>query len=221
MKWTKDKVKEAVQAIFSRLEAGENELDIVTSMGISEDEYWVLRRKMLEQKSDELRKKPQEHVYVEYLINQSHNIRDLTDMIEEFRNTKQYNAMVGAIRARAEIHNMLVAKGQEFGLIKKTPDRKEIIAGVMVTNLSNEELKKEIVGQLKNLNELMRKHGDQNIIDMQRTDSIYHGPALPPHPQPIKEPMPESSKTKVAVSKVNRGRKIAMPPAPIEVRQDD
>jgi hypothetical protein len=106
-------------------------------------------------------------------------------------------------------------------LIKKTPDRKEIVAGVLVADLTNEELKKEIMGELKGLNKLMKHHGDQNIINMQESDGIYHGPGLPPPSAPIMEPMSAPSANKVAISKVSKGRKMTMPSAPIDVSKDD
>ena len=111
-------------------------------MGLSADEFDELKVSMFDAKADEMRSRPDEHVYVEYLLNQSRNIRDLTDMIKEFKTSKQYGSMVGAVRARAEIYDKLIAKGQEFGLITKTPERKEIVAGVLVAELSNKNFRR-------------------------------------------------------------------------------
>lgn len=164
MKLTKDQVKEAIATIYGALCEGQADKDVIDDMGLSAEQYEQLKAAMFDAKADEVRAKPTEHVYIEYMINQINNINDLTTMIEQFKSSKQYNAMVGAVRARGEIYDKLIARGQEFGIIHKKPDRKEIVAGVLIGDLSNKELKKLITSELGKLNGLMKRYGDADIM---------------------------------------------------------
>lgn len=179
MKMTKVQVQEAIVTIYGHMCEGKLDNEIIADMGLTPEEYKKLRSAMFDAKADEVRSTPTEHVYVDYMIKQARNIKDLTDMIEEFKTTKQYTALVGAVRVRAELYDKLIAKGQEFGLIHKEPDKKQVLAGVMVADLSNKQLKTMIVGELDNLNQLMARYGDANIMDM-APGKLHHGPRLPP-----------------------------------------
>lgn len=180
MRLTKVQVQEAIVTIYAQMCEGKLDNDIMAEMGLDPDEYKRLRSAMFDAKADEVRAQPTEHVYVEYMIKQAGNIKDLTKMIDEFVTTKQYTALVGAIRVRAELYDKLITKGQEFGLIHKEPDKKQIMAGVLIADLSNKDLKTMITGELKTLNGLMQRYGDGNIIDMTLPKILHHGPALPP-----------------------------------------
>lgn len=164
MKLTKEQVKEAIATIYGALCEGKADTDVIYDMGLSAEQYEQLKAAMFDAKADEVRAKPTEHVYIEYMINQINNINDLTSMIEVFKTSKQFNAMVGAVRARSEIYDKLIARGQEFGIIHKKPDRKEIVAGVLIGDLTNKELKKLITAELGKLNGLMQRYGDADIM---------------------------------------------------------
>lgn len=161
---------------------GKLDAEIMDEMGVDAPTYSALKAAMFDAKADEIRSKPTEHVYVQYTIDQAQNIKDLTMMLEDFKSTKQYNAMVGAVRARAEIYNKLIEMGQSFGLIRKEPDKKEIIAGMFIADMTNRQLKTAITGELTDLNVLMRRYGDRSILDM-KPGSLHRGPRLPPPPK--------------------------------------
>ncbi len=216
MRLTKSQLQEAVATIYGLLSQGKSDKQIMKRTGLTAEELSELKVAMFDIKADEVRTRPPEHVYVEYLINQSQNIRDLTRMIKQFKTTKQYNALVGAIRARAEIYDKLIAKGQEFGLIKKTPERKEIVAGVMVADLSNKELRTAALGELNMLGKLIERFGDEggDLLSLPAPTRIHRGKPLPSASgaKPKK-----AKKVKSKTGKVHKGRKRKAPPAPIDV----
>jgi hypothetical protein len=209
MKLTKDQLKEAVLTVYGLLCSGEDESDILDEMGLTATQYEELKKKMFDVKTDEVRSKPIEHVYVEYIIEQLRNISALNDIIANYRQTKQATALVGAIRARSEITDKLITRGQEFGLIKKVANRNELVAGVVIANLSNQELKKEITGALGGLNKLISQYGESSIIDV-TPGKIHHGRGLPeavlyPATDVEKESEKKSSKRR---DKVRKGRRV-------------
>jgi hypothetical protein len=165
LKLTKDELTEAVISIFTRLAEGQTDVEVADGMGLTTAEYQKLKTAMFEFKSNEIRKKPREHVYVEYVIEQMQNIKALSNIIDKYdtEGSKQYTAIVGAIRTKAELSKSLLQMGQEFGIIHKEPDKKEFIAGVMVSELTNEDLKKMVLKELKSLNESYKTFSSKGL----------------------------------------------------------
>lgn len=174
---TKAELAETMETIWDLLLDGNTDKEIIELTGLEAEAYKALRQKMLEEKAAELQAKPAEHVYVEYIIWQTQGIVDLTKMLDKFRETKQYNAMVGAVRVRAELYDKLIAKGQEFGVFKKTPERKEIVGGLVLADLSSDKLRAMVTGALSELDKLMRRYGDTDFIDIE-AGPVHHGPRL-------------------------------------------
>lgn len=175
---TKAEITEACETIWERLCSGDPDIDIMNSMGIDSDAYYQLRRRMFDDKAERLQTTPPEHVYVQYVLDQTQNIRSLTDMIKQFKDSKQYNAMVGAVRVRADLYDKLIDRGQDLGVFRKTPERKEIIAGVVVTEMNSKELRGAVVGAIRDIAKLMKSHGEHDIRDV-LPGELHHGPALP------------------------------------------
>lgn len=211
MKLSKEQLREAVMRIYGLLCEGDEEGDILDEMGISADEYEKLKAAMFEYKSEELRSKPIEHIYVQYIIDQTKNLKDLDKFIRESRASKQSSNLVGAVRARAEIYDRLITKGQEFGIIKKMPNRTEIVGGVVLAELTNKELKKQMTGALSELNFLLEKYGDKDIIDV-TPGKIHQGKGLPAAVLNPKEEADDSGikvkKSSKRRDKVRKGRRV-------------
>lgn len=174
---SKAELAETMATIWDLLLDGNTDKDIIDLTGLEAEAYKVLRTRLLEEKAAELQSKPAEHVYVEYVIWQSQGIVDLTKMIGDFKKSKQYNAMVGAVRVRAELYDKLIARGQEFGVFKKTPERKEVVGGFILADLTSDKLRTMVTGALSDLDKLMRRYGDRDIIEMDG-GPVHHGPRL-------------------------------------------
>lgn len=178
---TKADIEEAKASIWACLKEGQDDDEIMDLLGIPPELYWGLRHQAIEDQATKLKTTPQEHVYVEYMLNQYENIKDLTDMIKNMKDTKQHNAMVGAIRARADLYDKLILKGQEFGIYRKAPERREIVAGILVSEMSKDDLKKAITKAMVDLDQMMGKYGDMDIVELE-AGSMHYGPKLPPAP---------------------------------------
>lgn len=194
-----------LRAAFTRLrvyfaEALEPE-EIAAHMGFDWADYEDLVKKFYEHEAQTVRDKPTEQVYVEYCLAQAQNVSDLTKILGQFRKTSQHSAMVSAIRARSDIYDKMIARGQEFGFIEKKPEAK-IIAGVLVNQLTDKDLRAAITGQLGHLDELMTKYGGgSNIID------IDPGPSHLPTPK--RKALPDGKKVKGhARNRVHKGRRV-------------
>lgn len=180
MKWSKDEIVELSNVVFLKLVEGKNDEEIADDMNVSINEIKKIKKHLYDEKSLEIRNKPVEHVYVEYMLSQMQNIEDLSRLIEDNRNVsaKGLSAVVGAIRTRADIYDRILAKGQECGLIKKVPNRTESVFGIFVEDLSNKELRNLIVKQVDGLGSLVNRFGEQNILELPAPEILHQGPKL-------------------------------------------
>jgi hypothetical protein len=177
IKLTKQQMLEAVSTIYGKLADGKKDDEVIAEMGISAEDYNALKNTMMDFKADEIRTRPIEHVYVDYVLKQAENIKDLTGMISEWQTSKQYNALVGAVRTRSDIYDKLIQVGQECGIIHKQPERKELIAGVVIADMTNMQLKGLITNELRDIGVMMKRYGDRDIKSL-TVGKIHHGEAL-------------------------------------------
>lgn len=219
-KLTKADIAEAKLTIWEALLEGRGDREIANDIGVAADVYKSLKYDLLEEKAHELRNKPQEHIYIEYILNQQKNIAVLDEMLREHSTEANKNAIIGAVRARAELFDKLIAKGQEFGVFKKTPEKK-VVAGIVVSDLARDDLKQEILKSIAGLDKMMKRYGDSAIIDVEAEESLHYGPKLKPknieEPGDKKAPAYAKDKSKFSktkrtkTTKASRGRK-PLPP---------
>lgn len=199
---TKTELRHACAKVRSYLEDGKTHEDIAVLLGLDWADYETLVREYYEHESEDVRNKTTEQVYVDYVREQIRNIRDLTAILEQFKESKQHSAMVGAVRARSDIYDKIIDRGQQLGFIDKKPETK-LIAGVIVAQLSNKELRAAITEELGHLDSLVARYGDgQNLRD--RTPGPIHLPTpkqkavAPPGEKPVRR----------ARNKVHGGRRV-------------
>lgn len=167
----------ASEELWKLLMAGESDYDAQFALGIDAPTYLKVKVHMLDMKAQALRSLPTEHVYVQYVLDQGQNIRELTAMMGQFKKTKQYNAMVGALRLRADLHDRILSKGQECGIIHREAQRKEVIAGIVITDLTNLQLRGQLQTELNDINDMMNGHGEVKFLDVE-AGPTHHGPTL-------------------------------------------
>jgi hypothetical protein len=181
MQLTKSEQTDLLLSIFELLSQGKNKDDIAEEIGIGAEKVESLIKRLIDFKTEEYQNKPIEHTYFEYVINQLKNIADLTKLINKNINkkssTRSLSAVVGAIKARSEIHERILKSGQECGVIRRAPDRKETVHGVYIAELTAADLKHAIVSQYEKLKKLTT--GEQeNIIDIPVTQDLYYGESI-------------------------------------------
>lgn len=169
---------EAAAVIEGRLLAGDTADEIMDTLGYNVDQYNEARRFLLEAKSTEIRNRSREHTYVEYVLEQRRSIKDLDKLVKDLDKQSQYNAVVGAIRLRSDLIDRIIDRGQDFGFIKKEAASRDLIAGIIITDMSNADLKKEIVQQNKLLVGLMEKFGEKSFLELEDKPLHYGSPVF-------------------------------------------
>lgn len=186
--------------LMELLGSGLEDHEVRERMGLTADEYSKMRREAFQFEAEKVRRKSNEEIYVEYVINQARCIKDLADVAKEFEKRKNHAALVSAIRARSEIHDKIIKLGQEFGIVTKTPEQTEHTVKMLVANLATPELKDLVRSELRNLGALSKELSDGGILDVM-PGKIHR--SLPAGNKEEKKP-----KSKSKQNRVHRGRRM-------------
>ena len=162
-KWSASEIRMKIAELRSHLSADKSDLSICEEMSIDLNDFANLKNEMYRVEKIDLHGKSTDEVYVDYVLVQKGCIRDLNGAMEMFKATKQLNALVGAIRARSDIYDKIIQRGQEFGVLEKVPEKKMVIGGLLVAGLDNKELRAHIAKELNSLSEITKKYGDTDI----------------------------------------------------------
>lgn len=202
-----------LRAAFAKLRSfyasGDAEDDIAKKFGITWEDYEDLKKHFYEYEADDVRSRTPERSYIDYCIKQEQNIDDLTKMIAHFKEAKQNSAMVGAVKARADIQDRIIERGQDFGFIVKKQQPK-LIAGVFVSEMSTKDIRSAIVQEMKSLGDLAEL-GDRNILDIDigdvHSDSVSVIRALPAGPTMSSAGPPKKKVVSKTSNRVHGGRR--------------
>lgn len=179
---TKAQLNEAAASLRKELLSGGEPTDIADTYGWDADTYEAIRRHMLDGEADRFRTRSPEQAYVEYTLEMGRDIYSLTELIKNLNRKSQFNALVGAIRLRAEIADRILDRGLEFGVIKKQPDGRLgggnilVLGDLRLNDMSVNQLREAILSQFGELNAMITKHGERSIIDMETGKLHYDAP---------------------------------------------
>ena len=214
---TKAELAEAAKSLFADLVSGEDPQEIADVMGWDAETFATVQKAMLVSRAEEVRAKPADHVYIEYMIDQKRNINDLTDLINNLDKKRQYNAVVGSIRLRAELTDRILERGFDFGILKRAEsgggglgqgNTFNIIAGVDVSAMTTPQLRDAITGQLNELHGHIEAFGDGVDITKLATGTLHYGDRAP-DPNIIEAPAESEPEATAKKKKAKKKRSIA------------
>jgi len=145
---------------------GHSDDDISNELGITLTQAVRLRKKINAEELELLRSKNNDEVFLDYVRNIERCVLDLDDVLNDPMN-KNSNAKVSAIRAKMDAYDRVISTGQTLGFIKREPKRMEIAGGIVVSELPSDQLRIQIVRELQGLREMVSRHGDKDILDVE------------------------------------------------------
>lgn len=200
---TDEELRGALAEMKSFLATGKSDEETCLAMGITWENYDKLKRVFYDFEAARSRKSTEE-TFVDYVLHQRAVIKDLTDAYEKFKASNQSNAMVGALRARADVYDKIIKVGQEFGLIEKKPEEKRILGGLAIANVSDDRLRSMIVAEIAGVDQLMKTFGNVSMAEIEIGETHYEL-------LPAKDVTPEKKDQKTnraKANKVHKGRRV-------------
>jgi hypothetical protein len=204
---TKSELRIAVNTLRVFLCSGKDDEEARVEMGLSVADFASLKRRLFSEEVAKLQRMSVEEWFVDYIVKQSANVKALSDMLVDWKDSKQQSAMVGAVRARSEIYDKIIERGQSFGLIARQPEEKRIIAGIAVANLTNDQLQRRILGTISELNRYMSTNPEVGLLELEPGE-LYSGPGEVVDAELPADPPPKASKkVRSKTSRVHKGRR--------------
>lgn len=167
-----------VDTIRTKLSEGQSDVQIAEELSLSTVKYNSLKRLMYSWEIEDLQKKTPEEHYVDFRIKQDQTLRNLDKMAQSFEETKNYNALIGAIRLKTEVMATVWKTGREIGIIKGAPDWERQVAGELVSQLETKAIRTKVVSEVRKLYDSISKFGDKDILEVPKTPG---GASVPGH----------------------------------------
>lgn len=111
-----------VRKMRALLEMGKSFEDCRRTMGLTSEEFDRVRKVCCEEQAKRMRQKSKEEIYAEYVVEQRKCLTALEKIIERVpKDGKKLsdNALLSAIKAKSEIEDKIIEKGQELGILEK------------------------------------------------------------------------------------------------------
>lgn len=208
---------ELASQIYDLMVQGGSDSDIIDTLSIDPQTYLIAKKFLLEMKALEEESMSSKERYAQYVINQQRNILDLDELTTNLNSKTQYNALVGAIRLRADIFDRLITTGQTLGVINKEPEKRVVLGGVAIADLKDKELRRGVVKAFAGLERLIKKYGDGKKLSDIKPGKIHYGEAVGALPEdlgstaslgapPMKEPS-KDKRNKAKTGKRSAGRR--------------
>lgn len=170
----KQKLSLAV-TIYQQLVDGSTEEEIIDDLGITPQHYAAAKQFLLTQKGEEEQRLTSAQRFARYLIEQERNIADLNDLVGNLDHKKQYSAIVGAIRIRSEIVENVIKTGQTLGVIAKEPERRVLVGGISITDMSERDLRKGVLTAIGGLSQMIERYGTGANVRELSPGPLHHG----------------------------------------------
>lgn len=199
--WNAAELRAKLAEMKLHIMAGLDDQEIQQMIGVSSvARYNELKKELYRQEQASLNQKSTEDVYLEYSWAQQQVIRELDDALANIPEN-QPNAVVGALRAKSEIIDKILKTGQDMGIINKEPERKTVLHGHVVANMSMADLRKAIVGETNQLAGALARYGEVGMGD---ADLPGSRPDAPTFTSQEKGGMNKSGPTKAEAARLSR-----------------
>jgi len=177
------KIKAEIRA---RLANGLTDEEIIEEIGLAPNIYVGYKRQVLQDELSEAVCDTAGETWARYSLLMSGCLRDLNVVIrqghqvfDEKGDTRSMNAVVGAIKAKAQILDGVIDRGQNLGVIHKEPDRSISIGGIAVSHGDSDRIEALIEERKKLLGELMSTYQSSPYTETSITVEDIYGTEVP------------------------------------------
>jgi len=94
-------------------------------------------------------------LWSKYRLRQLQAASELEDLIEIFKTSRQYNALVSAVKARSEVLDKIIKTGQELGVISRAAREVNLRSQIDVRSMSVSELRVHLRQEVEELSRLV------------------------------------------------------------------
>jgi len=173
--------REVVAQVRALLAAGSTEseqLDALSPYSVSSRELRGLRSEILTGELEQLNTASADETFLLYKLRMENCVRDLDAIVQRAAAVNPPSAgilaaAVSATKAKSQIIDTVLDRGQSLGVVHKAPKTTLTIGGVLVANASNTELKKLVRQKVVALEQLAERTALRDYLD-EPDEPIYY-----------------------------------------------
>lgn len=180
-----------VRALKARLRTllalGKTEVEIMDELEVPAHDLRWLRGQLVSDELAEVVNSSPAEVWVGYRIRMEGVIADLDHIIRKSRSSTSggvLNAAVGATKAKAQVIDNIIDRGQELGVIHREPEKVVTVNGVAISDLREGELEELVREKKKSLEDLLEKYAISDYLEEDDGD-LYPAPSSKPRRRKI------------------------------------
>jgi hypothetical protein len=182
---TKTDQRKIKAEIRARLANGMTDEEIIEEVGVAPNIYVGYKKQVLQDELNEAICESAGDTWARYSLLMSGCIQDLNTVIRQGHevyhdkgDTRSMNAVVGAIKAKAQILEGIIDRGQNLGVIHKEPDRSITVGGISVAHGDSDRMVALIEERKKLLAELMGSYEATPYAQTSLTVEDIYGPPV-------------------------------------------
>ena len=185
-KRSRKEVRRLKAEIRGYLADGALDRDIASELEIGMSDLRNLKRQLLTDELEEITTDTPHEVWAKYRIRMSGCIGDLDEIISIAKGDGEGEppkgglaAAVNATKAKAQILDGILKKGQELGVIHREPEKKVVIGGISVSSASIKELRELVDSRRKKVEEMVTEYAPTALVDYadEPDEDLYTEPA--------------------------------------------
>jgi len=136
-----------------------SDFEICEYLKIKGTELARLKKEIFYEEISSTRDMTNEELFAQYKMQQMEVVKDIDVLVERFKDTTQLNALASILKAKAEIFDKIIDKGQQFGVLEKSPEKHAFIGQLNVTDMSREDLEGHLQKTNLEIQKLMGQDG--------------------------------------------------------------
>lgn len=167
--------REIVNIVRSYVAAGMDDFDICAELDIKPSDLKVYKQELYVEESVQVAERKPVEVFIDYKLRMDHVCDGLDKVHKGATMANQFTAAMGALKAKASIIDKVIDRGQEMGVIARAAKKHQVVGGVAVASMSDEELLEKMRELSRTSAHLVDKYGDIDIIDVAVGDIYQEG----------------------------------------------
>lgn len=166
-------VRECLATVRAMMSFGWDEDTMCVEFGVTAAKLAQYRRTILSKEQATLSHRPAEELFIEYRLMAMEDVLELDDIARKAAKAKNWAAATTARRARSQIIDQIMNRGQDMGVIPRAAKRHEVVGGLVLAQLSERELLHQIEAQAVETQALIRKFGGAKFTSMPARTDLY------------------------------------------------
>lgn len=200
-------VAEVLAVVRIHLGMGKDDAAVMEAMDCPPSELRRYKEQLYGRDSAQLTKRPAEEVFLDYKWRMDAVVTKLENITTGAKGARQFAAAMGAQKAIAQIHDTVMDRGQEMGVIARASKRTEVVGGLIVGHLDGKELLAAIKTATDSTRKMIEEYGGGESMEHLAIGDVYEDAVVVP-PVKVKVPTKVIETTSVptkATKKVGEG----------------